>query len=294
MNNSIPSDITVLDMNGDSFADRMYFGDMGGRIWRLDIWHGQEPANLVSGGLLATLGAGHLASPTDADARRFYYAPDVSVVTPRGSPPYLNIAIGSGYRGHPLDEEIRDRFYAIRDYQPFNRRTNTSFNSPWVPIEDDDLVDVTANVEEPVVDGSNGWKINLVEDGTTWRGEKVLAESITVNGVIFFPTFTPTGVDPDNPCLAATLNRTWAVYLESARPFGLRDGENNTDDPSDRYLNDTQGGIAPGTAVIMDPHNDDDDDDDDEDDGPICLKGVATHKCVDVGDVTRTVWERRQ
>ena len=79
MKNSIPSDITVLDMNGDSFADRMYFGDMGGRIWRLDIWHGQAPASLVSGGLLATLGAGHLASPTDADARRFYYAPDVSV-----------------------------------------------------------------------------------------------------------------------------------------------------------------------------------------------------------------------
>ena len=62
MNNSIPSDITVLDMNGDSFADRMYFGDMGGRLWRLDIWHGQSPANLVSGGLLATLGAGHLAA----------------------------------------------------------------------------------------------------------------------------------------------------------------------------------------------------------------------------------------
>ena len=77
------------------------------------------------------------------DARRFYYAPDVSVVTPRGSAPYLNIAIGSGYRGHPLDEEIQDRFYSIRDYQPFNRRTNTSFNSPWVPIEDDDLVNVT-------------------------------------------------------------------------------------------------------------------------------------------------------
>ena len=80
-------------------------------------------------------------------ARRFYYAPDVSVVTPRGSAPYLNIAIGSGYRGHPLDKAIQDRFYSIRDYQPFNRRTNTSFNSPWVPIEDDDLVDVTNNVD---------------------------------------------------------------------------------------------------------------------------------------------------
>ena len=67
MNNSIPSDITVLDMNGDSFADRMYFGDMGGRMWRLDIWHGQPPASLVSGGLMATLGAGHLGGEPDSD-----------------------------------------------------------------------------------------------------------------------------------------------------------------------------------------------------------------------------------
>ena len=55
MKNAIPSDITVLDLNGDSFADRMYFGDMGGRVWRMDIWHDSSPAGLVSGGLLANL-----------------------------------------------------------------------------------------------------------------------------------------------------------------------------------------------------------------------------------------------
>ncbi|HEX5161618.1 MAG TPA: hypothetical protein VFV88_07835 [Steroidobacteraceae bacterium] len=295
MNNSIPSEIAVLDLNGDSFADRMYFGDMGGRIWRLDIWHGQAPNNLASGGLLATLGAGHLENASDDDniinARRFYYAPDVSVVTPRGSAPFMNIAIGSGYRGHPLDTEIRDRFYSIRDYEPFNRRTNTSFNAPWEPITDDELVDVTTDVATPVVDGDKGWKIRLAENnGTLYRGEKVLAESVTVNGVIFFPTFTPTGVDDDNPCLPTMLNRTWAVYLDSARPFGLRDAEDpdaegtpdNVDDPSDRYIRDAQGGIAPGTSVVQTGGK------------TVCLKGVATHKCVDIGDVTRTYWERRQ
>jgi len=294
MKNSIPSDITVLDLNGDSFADRMYFGDMGGRIWRLDIWHGQPPASLVSGGLLANLGAGHLTGDPNTTAmkqaaRRFYYAPDVSIVTPRGSAPYLNIAIGSGYRGHPLDKVIQDRFYSVRDYQPFNKRTNTSYNSPYAPVTDDKLVDVTDDVTTPVIDGENGWKINLVEPGDKWRGEKVLAESITVNGVIFFPTFTPTGANVDNPCLATTLNRTWAVYLDSAMPFGLRDNEDpdgdgggETGDPTDRYLDDKQGGIAPGTSIVQTEGK------------TVCLKGVATHKCVNIGDVTRTFWERRQ
>jgi Tfp pilus tip-associated adhesin PilY1 len=156
-------------------------------------------------------------------------------------------------------------------------------------MTDDGLIDVTDDVTTPVADGENGWKINLVESGGNWRGEKVLAESVTVNGVIFFPTFTPTGANPDNPCLASTLNRTWAVYLDSAMPFGLRDNEDpdgdgggETGDPTDRYTDDKQGGIAPGTSIVQTEGK------------TVCLKGVATHKCVDIGDVTRTFWERRQ
>jgi type IV pilus assembly protein PilY1 len=292
MNNSIPGEISLVDINGDTFADRMYAGDMGGRIWRFDIWHGQAPASLVTGGVFATLGAGHLATPDPESARRFYYAPDVSLVAQRGSPPYFNLAIGSGYRGHPLDTRIRDRFYALRDYQPFNRRTQESYNTA-TPITDGSLVDVTTNTMTAVRDTDNGWKIELNLDG--WRGEKVLAEAITVNGVIFFPTFTPVGTDPTNPCLAATLNRTWAVYMDSGKPFGLRDGQNPgtgggdggwVRDPRNRYRDSPMDGIAPGTAAIKTC-------------GPsgcdlTCLVGANPIKCPKFGEVQRTFWERRQ
>jgi type IV pilus assembly protein PilY1 len=292
MLNSIPADINVLDLNGDGYADRMYAGDMGGRIWRFDIWHGQAPADLVSGGLFAALGAGELSTPTATaarpDARRFYYAPDVSFVTPRGSAPYLNIAIGSGYRGHPLETETQDRFYSLRDYAPFVRRIDSSYDAPgWTPISDASLVNVTTNVNTAVPGGSTGWKLDLNLNG--WRGEKVLAESVTADGVIFFPTFTPTGVDPRNPCLATTLNRSYAVYVDSARPYGIQDSTlppgdpRRTDDPYDRFDTLVQGGIAPGTAIIQTP-----------DDKTICLNGVEAKKCVSIGDVTRTFWERRQ
>jgi type IV pilus assembly protein PilY1 len=284
MNNAIPSDLTVIDLTGDGYADRMYVGDMGGRIWRFDIWHGQKPDDLVSGGVFASLGAAAITSPTTEDARRFYYAPDVAVVTPRGSAPYLNIAIGSGYRGHPLDDEIRDSFFSVRDYQPFTRRLTASYTTPFVM---NDLKNVTDDVNTKVPDGSAGWVLDLNLDG--WVGEKVLAESVTANGVIFFPSFTPTGVDKDNPCLRTTLNRTYAVYLDSAKPFGLRDGAKpgdppRTDDPRDRFNELDQGGIAPGMAIIQTPDN-----------KTLCLEGVeALGRCVNIGDVTRTFWERRQ
>jgi type IV pilus assembly protein PilY1 len=294
MTSSIPSEITVLDMDGDGYADRMYTGDMGGRIWRFDIWHGEEPDKLVSGGVFATLGVGHLAAADRkaVDTRRFYYAPDVALVAPRGSAPYMNIAIGSGYRGHPLDTETHDRFYALRDYQPFNRRLNSSYASPgWTPIADTaadktvgKLANVTADVNTAVIDGAAGWRLDMATDG-----EKVLASSVTAGGVIFFPSFTPHGVDSKNPCLAQTLNRTYAVYLDSAKPYGLRDGEKpgdppSVDSPSDRYTELAQGGIAPGMAIIQTPDN-----------RTLCLAGVeAIGRCINLGDVVRTYWERRK
>ena len=292
MNNSIPGEISLVDTNGDTFADRMYAGDMGGRIWRFDIWHGQSPANLVTGGVFATLGAGHMATPDPESARRFYYAPDVSLVAQRGSPPYFNLAIGSGYRGHPLDTRIRDRFYALRDYQPFNRRIQSSYNSA-TPITDAALVDVTTNTQTPVRDTDLGWKIELRSNG--WRGEKVLAQSITIDGVIFFPTFTPVGTNPTNPCLAATLNRTWAVYMDSAKPYGLRDGQNPGTgggaggwglNPDNRYLEGPQDGIVPNISAIK-----------------TCGANGCEMNCFSVGnpikcpklkEVQRTFWERRQ
>ena len=49
MTNAIPSRVTVADINSDGFADRMYVGDMGGRLWRFDITNGQ-PAGFTRHG----------------------------------------------------------------------------------------------------------------------------------------------------------------------------------------------------------------------------------------------------
>jgi type IV pilus assembly protein PilY1 len=83
MTRSITSQVRVIDMSGDGFADRMYAADMGGQLLRFDIKNGQAPGSLVAGGVIAQLGAEGDATQDFAVTRRFFNAPDVSMFTDR-------------------------------------------------------------------------------------------------------------------------------------------------------------------------------------------------------------------
>lgn len=256
--NSIPSDIRVLDTTNDGFADRMYVGDTGGQVWRFDITNGNSAAGLVAGGVIASLGrAAGSGSTALADSRRFYNAPDISLLKADGKT-FINIAIGSGYRGHPLNQEIHDRFYSLRDYRPFTSLTQTQYDTPETvtPILDSDttLVDVTTNVTPTIPPGAPGWKLSL--NATAWRGEKVLAEARTFGGVILFTTFTPVSSSHTACTVKAGSNALYAVSaLDASPPFADRDG-NGTLDAADRSSPLDQHGIAP-EAVILFPSPDD-------------------------------------
>jgi type IV pilus assembly protein PilY1 len=244
--------------------------------------------------VLASLGAGDLASPTRADTRRFYNAPDVTLITPRGARPFYNLAIGSGYRGHPLDKETDDRFYSVRDYLPFSVRPQSEYSSDdWDPITDDDLQDVTADLDAVVSEGSPGWKLKLEADG-----EKVLVEATTVGGIILFPTFDPGGPANENPCLPATRNRAYIVQADTGRPYF-----------QDRSVALNQAGIAAELTVLPDrkdeepctgdncpppcKEGDENCPKDPDDPGTICLSGVEKlQRCVPFGDAIRTYWQR--
>lgn len=251
MNNSIPGDVRVLDMTNDGFADRMYASDTGGRIWRFDIYNGQEANALVTGGMFASLGVADVTSPTTAqltaDARRFYVAPDVSLLRANNRF-YLNIAIGSGFRGHPLNTEIRDAFYSLRDPIPFVPMTATQWSTHDV-INAEDLVDVTTNATPVMPVNARGWKIDL--NAPSWGGEKVLSEARTFAGSIIFPTYKPSGNSVTTSCTAqAGTNALYVVNVLDGSPPLNRDGD-ATPEPEDRAGSLDQSGIAPPAAIFF-------------------------------------------
>src|SRR5690606_22878388 len=122
MSYSIPADVKVVDINSDGYADRIYAADMGGQVWRFDVHNGKTVDSLVTGGVIAQLGAAGMENPTLADTRRFYNAPDTAFVS-TGTGTFMHIGIGSGYRSHPNSLDHSDRFYALRDYTAFKWHT---------------------------------------------------------------------------------------------------------------------------------------------------------------------------
>lgn len=290
MNNSIPADVRVLDMSNDGFADRMYAADTGGRIWRFDIMNGQDAGTLARGGVFASLGVADGTGSSPADARRFYVPPDVSLLR-ADNRFYINLAIGSGYRGHPLNTEIHEAFYSLRDPRPFLPMSAADWTA-YTPITHTDtgLVNVTADANATIPVGSKGWKIELSQP--SWSGEKVLSEARTFNGAILFPTFTPSGNTTTTSCTAQSgTNALYVVRTDNGGPVLNRDGD-ATPEVEDRSGRLDQHGIAPSAAIFFPT----------PDPGcvgaackppPVCLVGVEQCGISFTNDPVKTFWSNQ-
>jgi type IV pilus assembly protein PilY1 len=294
MTNSFPGRLTVIDTNGDLFADRIYAGDMGGRIWRFDIFNTKPVGELVTGGVFAELGQGQVVSPATPDlteTRRFYNAPDVALVQRRGADPYYNIAIGSGYRGHPLKTDTVDRFYSLRDKQPFTKFSQSDYNSR-TPLTDGmtTLVDITNDPQGSTVSAdSDGWKYVFKDR----KGEKVLAESTTASDVILVPTYQPDTSQQATSCRPHSNSRVYAFRVDDGSPVldlnkdkDITNADISTSVMHEGILGNVNVGLLRGDLLNkLDPNA--------SGAQTVCLAGMhILGQCVQVNDSVRTFWRK--
>ncbi|WP_421861823.1 PilC/PilY family type IV pilus protein [Motiliproteus sp.] len=260
MDYSIPSKVNVIDMNRDGMADQLYVGDMGGQIWRVDL--DNTATQLQNFGYITKIADlagsydsnGGAIAAQSADNRRFYYPPDLALAV-EGSDRYLTLAIGSGYRAHPLNTAIEDRFYMIKLFD-----THTKPSS-WTTLTESDLYDATNNYisegdatqkNEAAVALSNhdvarkdGWMIRM-----TNTGEKVLSGSATIQNQIVFTTYEPTPPNSGSCNPAQGTSRAYLVSLFDATPMLDINGDGNTN-AADRVIQ-LQIGSIPATPTVID------------------------------------------
>lgn len=263
MTNSIPSDVRGIDTNADGYIDRLYVGDTRAQVWRFDIDIANTGvSNLATGGVIAKLGDTSINSDVAADNRRFYYAPDVSLAEDGG---HINIAIGSGYRAHPLNTTIHDAFFIIRDTNVDRPELDINDVPVYTAITLSDLYDATDNLlgqgstaqvstAQSELDSKKGLYMWLKTDGS-FIGEKVLAESFTYNGILAFTTFTPVASASAACAPSQGTARLYLVNIDDLTPVQDNDTGTAGLTQEDRSIDLVRGGIPPEPTVIF--HKDD-------------------------------------
>ncbi len=199
MDYSIPSNLTLIDNTGDGVINRIYVGDTGGNVWRIDLGPnlGTSSGDSV-GRKLASLGVA--SSSGISNLRQFFYAPDVVMMNDpdfSSQAKYDVVLIKSGSRPNPLGTSTKDRFYALRDPDI----GSLSKESVYEPLTHSDLFDATNDIiykdSDPddidELKDSKGWYINL--EGP---GEKGLSSPFVLDGTVYFTTFVPPGAVTDD------------------------------------------------------------------------------------------------
>ena len=211
MTYAIASDVSALDTNRDGLVDRVYVGDTGGNVWRVDL---ADPlaANWTVN-KLASLG--YAQSATNTDRRKILFSPSVVPATD-SSGRYDAVLIGSGDREHPFNgygdanhpasAAVINRFYMLKDRSVGLGwglgTTGTLATAPATIVDagigniSSDFFDATttnlgATVTPTALNSAKGWFITLANADGTANGEKVVGNAITLAGTTFFNTNLP-------------------------------------------------------------------------------------------------------
>ncbi|MCW8832488.1 MAG: PilC/PilY family type IV pilus protein [Colwellia sp.] len=226
---SIPSRIATLDSDSDGLVDRLYAGDTGGNVWRVDM-PGNNPNSATYPWTAVKLAS--LGGNTNLTDRRFFSQPVIArasitqtvrteVLDENGDEtgeftidqfdiPFDAVLLGSGDRTNPIGIDTDDKFFMIKD-KNIMTKSMVGVDVPAAivigdlkdytdnPLQDlpENTADLTTEQLNHLLDATekSGWYITFA--GT---GEKSMAKGAVVAGVVYFNSFTPASTEDVDDC----------------------------------------------------------------------------------------------
>lgn len=274
---SIPSEVKAFDANKDGLVDAVYVGDLGGQVLRLDIQNGAADGKSLGNRvkLLASIGQDVVADTTNH--RRFYEPPSVATMLDATSKQtYVIVAMGTGYRSHPLNDSTEDAFYLLRDNDVLRTDLATATDLQDT-IKPDVLATVDPASDDPVdMTGKMGWVMFLPQ-----QGEKVMASPILLFGEVFFTSYIPTAALATSKCSPVIgVTRLWRMGAYDAAVVRdiNKDGKLTAEDRVQDNLVEGLGG-APQLLVGEDGKN-----------AIIAGTGVERNQDLNSANMRRTRW----
>ena len=168
-----------LDLDGDGVHDRIYAGDLAGRLWRFDLHHGLPAAQWATGGVFADFSSG---------SRGFLAAPDVSL-----SETDFRITLGTARMGTAA---VDNRLYVLRDSHPYESWSQEQYER-WRPLREADLVQLHRLGSTLTGPAPNGYFIAI-------GGFDILSPTLTASGRATLALADP-GSASDSRCVVSVV-----------------------------------------------------------------------------------------
>lgn len=181
MKRSVVSQIKAIDRNNDGLTDHLYFGDLGGQLWRVDLDSSNAAGDTAN---VAKRVVRILDMSSASKVPRFYSTPSFSIHN-SGNGLFGVVTIGSGNLSFPMSESDQsDALYVVYDKDVTKRNLSV--------LKDSELSTVDVSTS-----GAGGKKLIENTNGNT-------STSLT-NGGWYYPLATKNRILNDNVVIANDL-----------------------------------------------------------------------------------------
>lgn len=259
---SVVSNIATLDVDNDGLVDNLFFGDLGGQVFRVDFNNGYNH-NVASESLITRVVRLYSAHQSGGLSPRFYEAPSFSVHSGAGATGKFGVvSIASGNKSSPLagtkdkDGKVRpsanDALFVLYDHDTLKAgnhkkgATQTATDGVLANLTAQEVKDnggkslpndfktfaVINNVPK------TGWKYAFGSQSGTLKG---FSSPRVVDNLLFVNTYTPNKNQPAE-CSAGIIGESYQELF--CMPSGICDAKRHTDLGQGAIPNDPETGDA--------------------------------------------------
>lgn len=187
MVNSIPSRVKTVDRDGDGLVDHLYVGDLGGKVFRIDLNPNHKAADDTH---KFVLNAFEFADAKEAGKNppRFYEAPTFTIHTNTASKKYAVISMASGDRSSPLKSESSAQDMILGFYDSGVTAITPTLTTTVKLSSMNEIYKAGA-----ATDKTGGWyyRLPITTSNSKSYQARGMSEGIALDGDLYYSIFDP-------------------------------------------------------------------------------------------------------
>ena len=250
MKRSVVSQIKAIDRNNDGLADHLYFGDLGGQLWRVDL-NASKNAGVTENladrvvRIMDMSGATHVP--------RFYTTPTFTIHNSINGL-FAVVSVGSGNLSSPMSApDNHDALYVVYDKDVTKRNLSVLNESELVTVDImTDTYSSSDKLNKKLLKNTEGTEVSTTYGGWYYplqSKHRILNDNVAIVNTLYTSVFDATLDIDDVDCYGGI--RGQSIAKQFCLPFGKcktrTGGDNSTPNPNaDIYLGKGNIGISFG------------------------------------------------